>query len=167
MVTKPQLPKETIKAVFRGLLQTNKTSSAETIILQHYPYAAAWVKEAIAEDAAKKAYHGLSYAGKVATPMNAAEPKVDIDSTEVSSEPVVTESTPAPLVEQKSKTKTKTKATTKPTTKPITKLDRAHEIWSSATDRSKKVIVSILVKELGMTESGASSYYYKLGKSRS
>lgn len=159
--TKPQLPKDTVKAVFRGLLQTNKTSSAKTIILQHYPYATEWIEEAIVEEAAKKTYGEFSYIGKSA--QTAVEPEAEPVEE---SEPIVQQAPPPPPPKGKSKGKTKQKPepVSPPTARPSTKLDQARKIWEAATDRSRKAIVPILVKELGMTESGATSYFYKLGK---
>jgi hypothetical protein len=172
MTTKPQLPKETIKAVFRGLLQTNKPSSARAIIEQHYPYASEWVTEALAEDAAKKPYLGYNIPPKVEAAPVAETPEVE---AEVNAEVEVKVEPPKALKKEKTpkapKLVEEAPAPTPPPVipdgdfcRPPTKLDRARRIWGSATDKSRKTIVPIFVEKLGMTESGATSYFYKLSK---
>lgn len=41
-----------------------------------------------------------------------------------------------------------------------TKLERARELFAAAPDKSRAAIIALFIAELGMTKSGASTYFY-------
>lgn len=41
-----------------------------------------------------------------------------------------------------------------------TKLERARELFAAAPDKSRAAIIALFMAELGMTKSGASTYFY-------
>jgi len=46
--------------------------------------------------------------------------------------------------------------------KAATKADRARELYAAATDKSRGAMIDLFVRELGMSKSGASTYFYNV-----
>ena len=52
------------------------------------------------------------------------------------------------------------KAPAAPKEKKVSKMDRARELYAEATDKSRKAMIEVFGKELGLSAAAASTYYY-------
>lgn len=46
--------------------------------------------------------------------------------------------------------------------KKVSKMDRARELYASATDQSRKAMIELFGKELGLSPAAASTYFYSV-----
>lgn len=52
------------------------------------------------------------------------------------------------------------KAPKAPKEAKVTKMDRARELYAAASDKSRKAMIDVFGKELGLSAAAASTYYY-------
>lgn len=56
----------------------------------------------------------------------------------------------------------KPKAVKAPKAAKVTKMDQARELYAAATDKSRKAMIEVFNKELGLSAAAASTYFYSV-----
>lgn len=62
----------------------------------------------------------------------------------------------------KAKTAKPAKAAAAPKDKKVSKMDQARELYANATDKSRKAMIEVFGKELGLSAAAASTYFYNV-----
>lgn len=89
--------------------------------------------------------------GAIKTFQVAAKDEAETESTETTKL--------ATAVKQKT---AKPKAVKAPKAVKVTKMDQARELYAAATDKSRKAMIEVFNKELGLSAAAASTYFYSV-----
>ena len=133
-----------IRSMYNHLVQTYSDEEARDILVQKYPEQEGEILELRSE---------------VVSEDVGTEDEVELAQAVQAKVTKTKASKPAKVAKPKA-----VKAPKPVKAKSPSKMDRARELYTSATDKSRSAMIAVFGKELGLSKAAASTYYYSVKK---